>query len=152
MSTVASVGATSSICWRTLRKAGAVADEVARALGGADLGAQVSVFLLEALLEIRDFLEGICVGDAHRGVIGKDAQPSEIASERSARSKMASTPRMLSRKRSGSPAKVRMPSRSNQARSAIQSSVAAEVGEHERLAAGAADLADLAYAERKTAE
>ena len=57
---------------------GALAHEVAAASRGGRLFAQVAVFLFEPLLEVFDFLEGTRVGDAHRGVVGEDAQPFKI--------------------------------------------------------------------------
>ena len=55
-----------------------VPDDVVHAERRRDFFAQIKILQFEPFLEQRDFFEGPRVGDAHRGVIGEDAQPLEI--------------------------------------------------------------------------
>ena len=59
-------------------KRGAVSDDFAGAALGGDFFAEEADFFFEPLFEKGDFLEGVCVCDAHGSVVGEDAQPFEI--------------------------------------------------------------------------
>ena len=149
ISTLASVGATSSICERIVFQSRALAKQAAEAL--IHFAPEIVVFLFELLLQRMDLFESPRVCNRDRGLIGEHSQPLEVllvkrnAAECAENSQdLFSEDQRMAGKAVNALALHPGGIRSN---AGIQNSIF----DQERISGGS-DLANLSYAERNTSE